>query len=724
MKKFYLTIIPILFLGCGGGGGSSQPIPSAPITTPSAPIVNTPITQTPVVQANWLTQEYLANTGNNIIKAKGAYENGYTGQGVVVAVLDSGVDLDHRDLKKNIVTGRSFAAYTYDTSSGNFYYTENGIGSDSVESIELSQNGTTYSVAPTITINGNGVGAKAIALLNTNGTLKGIYMTANGSGYTEANVTISGGAGIEVSRVRFGSDDDDGHGSAIAGIIASEKTQWNITDSYDYSTHGVAFNANIMSVKVFDNQNYVSIYSLQKGIEYAANNNAKIINMSIGSNYSNSFSGLEDSFTYALSKNSTFVISAGNEGLDCKPINGSIQGRCSFPAALPWVSGNEPLLNGNGGWVVVGSINKDKVLSTFSNKAGITKSNYLVAPGEEIQSTYRDGMGVYMSGTSISAPFVSGAMALMYEKYPHLNGNQLSQIFFSTATDLGELGIDDIYGNGLINIEKAFMPIGELSIPNKDSNLTSFTSLDKTHLRLSSVFGDKLIKQKGLNNAIALDFYQRDFNINLTSVITSDLNRFSFNDFSVMKFDNLLIGFNQNTQKIMAGINIENSNLMFSYDNSIFGSSGAGGLDLTGNTIYVSYSQKLPVKDFISFKYQLDYGLSISNKDSLITDISSIHAIGGSLLLDYNGLGLIYELPMAIQSGNMNLSIPVSREINGVVNYQDINTDLAVSDREQKYGFYYQNLNNLLSFHFIENIGNAKSERIETAIKLHTNISF
>lgn len=758
IKKTLLSLISLLFLGCGGGsGGGTQPAPTPinePVETnePTLPPSNEPIPTTPpsteepieveeptIVNINYRTEEYLENNGNDYIQAKGAYENGYTGNNVIVAVIDTGIDNNHYDLKKNTIEGRSFAAYTYNVTDKNFYYVNNGIGSDSIESIELSNKGTTYKIPPKVTILGDGQGAEAVALLNLDGTLKGIYMTNNGNGYTNATIVIdennTGGSGIEVSKIRFGIEDNLGHGTAMSGIIAAEKHQLDENSLYDgFSIQGVAYNSKIMPIKVFDNEGMTNHSILSEGILYAANNNAKVINMSLGSIESSLFTTIKDSFTYGLSKNSTFVIASGNEGLNCKPVNGSLNGQCSFPAALPWISGNESLLNEKGGWVVVGAIDENYQMPSWSNKAGITQTNYLVAPGTDIKTTYTDNQYAIMSGTSGATAFVSGAMALMYEKYPHLDGKQLSEIFFTTATDLGAIGIDDVYGNGLINVEKAFSPIGELTLPNLTTNLNSSSyqtnsePLIQTKMNIGKIFGNAIIKEKSLQNAIAFDNYKRDFNIDLTYNISNNSNEFNFKNFTILNYDNLLFGFDTINEKVMLGYKFKTSNLLFSYDNNIFNSYGTGALELNGKTFYMSYNDYFKINEDFKLSYQLDYGYGSSKTGGLINNISSLHASGGNIGLKYKNIGLMLELPLAIQNGNMDISIPISRNIDGTINYNQLNVDLSVSDREKRYGFYYsiknKNFGTYFSYQKIENINNIKSNIMEDLIKFNTYYFF
>ena len=76
------------------------------------------------------------------------------------------------------------------------------------------------------------------------------------------------------------------------------------------------------------------------------------------------------------------------------------------------------------------------------------------------------------SGTSFSAPTISGAVALMAQAFPNLTGKQIVSILFQTADDLGAAGVDSIYGHGRLNIQRAFQPIGTTSLADSKIPVT------------------------------------------------------------------------------------------------------------------------------------------------------------------------------------------------------------------------------------------------------------
>ena len=112
-----------------------------------------------------------------------------------------------------------------------------------------------------------------------------------------------------------------------------------------------------------------------------------------------------------------------------------------------------------GTMLVVGAVDANNRMASFSNRAGDTAQYYLVAQGVNILSSYGTGYA-YMSGTSMAAPAVSGAAALVTGYWPYLQANQVAAILLNTADDLGAPGVDAVYGHGLLNVSRALSPIG------------------------------------------------------------------------------------------------------------------------------------------------------------------------------------------------------------------------------------------------------------------------
>lgn len=230
-----------------------------------------------------------------------------------------------------------------------------------------------------------------------------------------------------------GVSDTNGHGTHVAGIIGARQNNGGVI--------GVAPECKLLIGKVLNNSGGGSLDSVVKGIEWAIENGADIINMSFGSPgvY---FPSIRTAIDKALKKNIFVICAAGNGGMNREQI--------SFPANY------DPVIS-------VGAINEKWEIAKFSSKG---KHLDIVAPGDGITSTYPLNTYMKLSGTSMAAPFVSGLAALALAKHRNYGGgtklntqHQLFQHLIKTAIDLDERGWDEASGYGLINPKKILMTI-------------------------------------------------------------------------------------------------------------------------------------------------------------------------------------------------------------------------------------------------------------------------
>jgi len=176
-------------------------------------------------------------------------------------------------------------------------------------------------------------------------------------------------------------NDDNGHGTHVAGIAAA------ITNNKT-GVAGTAWRNRILPVKAFDSSGNSTSDLIVKGILYAADQGARVINMSFGGGpYSQTEA---DACAYAIKKGAVLVASAGNNASNAK----------SYPGAYPGV-------------LSVAATDEKNAKAGFSNYG---KWVSVAAPGVEILSTYIGSKYSYLSGTSMSAPFVSGVAGLLAAK--------------------------------------------------------------------------------------------------------------------------------------------------------------------------------------------------------------------------------------------------------------------------------------------------------------------
>ncbi len=239
--------------------------------------------------------------------------------------------------------------------------------------------------------------------------------------------------------------DDDGHGTHIAGIIGA------VTNN-NKGVAGVNWYVNIMPIKVLDSNGRGDLSSYINGIYYAVKNGAKVINSSLGMPSNCSVipepASLKDAINYANKNGVLVVVASGNYG--CNNDNTPI-----YPASikLPNV-------------ISVGSSSIRDNLSFFSGYG--VKSVHITAPGESIYSTYLNNIYKSISGTSMATPFVAGSVALLMAYKTDLNYLQVKEQILSSVDFVDSLS-DKIITSGRLNVYNA------LTFPLKPVRPTGLT---------------------------------------------------------------------------------------------------------------------------------------------------------------------------------------------------------------------------------------------------------
>ncbi len=227
--------------------------------------------------------------------------------------------------------------------------------------------------------------------------------------------------------------DDNGHGTFVSGIIAANTNNAG-------GIAGVNWAAKILPIKVADAAGEVRAEASSVGIRYAADNGASIINLSYGGEEDSQTQ--DDAVRYALSKNVTVVVAAGN----------TPDGAPEYPAAVPGV-------------IAVGASDSLDQVAYFSSYGPFVS---LVAPGIQIWSTNINkpngefGPGTYTvsQGTSFSAPLVSGVASLLLSLNKGLTPPQVKTILEGTADPLsGQVSRTDASGYGRVNAFKALQAV-------------------------------------------------------------------------------------------------------------------------------------------------------------------------------------------------------------------------------------------------------------------------
>ena len=224
--------------------------------------------------------------------------------------------------------------------------------------------------------------------------------------------------------------DDNGHGTWVAGIIAS-----NPNDGYGIA--GVSWSDKILPVKIMNSSGTGDTSDLTSGIVWAANHGATVINMSVGGFPASQY--VQDAVNFAWNKGVVLVGAAGNNNRE----------EAFYPASLANV-------------VSVSATQSD---DEFSNWSSYGSRVDVSAPGASVQTTnctvctYAGhntlGEHTYISGTSFATPNVAGVIALIQARYPAYTPSQVVSRLVSTVDDLGYPGFDIRYGAGRVNAYRA-----------------------------------------------------------------------------------------------------------------------------------------------------------------------------------------------------------------------------------------------------------------------------
>lgn len=254
-----------------------------------------------------------------------------------------------------------------------------------------------------------------------------------------------------LQRVGGYAENGSAHGAAVASLIAARHDGQGVM--------GMAPFATVLAYNPFDYTGTASTTDVALGLEMLVAEGANVVNMSLGVPGSTLHQDMADIFTSdilnSIDHKLTVVTAAGNEGV-------------AQTGTINWGSGGLDIEN----LLIVGSVSPTGRISSFSNTPGtacIQEGNscealmnrFLVAPGEALLVSDNNGGVMRASGTSFAAPLVTGTISLMHDYWPWLQADPetTTEIILTTATDLGEEGVDEVYGHGMLNTEAALSPL-------------------------------------------------------------------------------------------------------------------------------------------------------------------------------------------------------------------------------------------------------------------------
>jgi hypothetical protein len=406
------VLLGLALQACASGGGGGSVVVQPPEPPPPPP--------PPPPEAAYETAEYRAQYGLGLMNTSHAYANGAFGEGVTIAVIDSGIDDGWAELQ-----GRLHPAST---------------------SIWEEQGGTL-------------------------------------------------------------GDYGSSHGTAIAAVIAAARN--------DIGMHGVAPETTLLDIRVDRGEPNTVIggsfplyteTDLALSIDYAVDNGARIISLSLArppSAYENGGADIYAALRRAVDAGVLITIGTANYSGDV-PVEDRIVGDW-----LPAAFADDPTMNGQ--IVVVPALNSDGELASFSARAGILADFAISAAGEEIfVSLDADTTGT-VNGVSFSGPQIAGSLALLMSAFPNLSGVEALQILYETARDLGEPGVDDIYGHGVPDMAEAFAPQGQTRLASAAAEWA--TDLTALAAAPSGAYGDWAWNTGLFDDAVLRDDFNRVYSV-------------------------------------------------------------------------------------------------------------------------------------------------------------------------------------------------------------------
>jgi subtilisin family serine protease len=308
---------------------------------------------------------YVQQPALAILELDEARAAGLEGDGVVVAVIDSGIDPENVLLKDVLLPGYDF---TRDQPGASEW-------SDLVQSTAAILDAQKCNTYEPVGGSQDGVVTQSTAAI-LDGCVPGIL--------NQSTAAILDGESASLLAGQPPLPASFGHGTMVAGLI-----------------HAVAPRARILPLKAFSADGTGRSSDVAQAIYYAVLSGARVLNLSF--TFTQLSQEVMDATAYAALQGSIVVAAAGNEGLAVK----------RWPAEHKWVVG-------------VGATTLDDARATFSNQGYDTFN--IGAPGVNLVTTYPGGAYAAVSGTSFSAPLMSGAVALMGNAAPLLDWSATADV--------------------------------------------------------------------------------------------------------------------------------------------------------------------------------------------------------------------------------------------------------------------------------------------------------
>ena len=530
---------------------------------------------------------------------------------------------------------------------------------------------------------------------------------AHGRDFTGTGLEDTNGHGTHVLGIVGARRDGTGmHGGAFDAELAIAKVAAGWSYDFDLARAATAWGRDLGSVAVNVSAAYLRDYSLER----------RLVKIGDGSYYLddpwhgvNGFYGMgleAAGWREALGANQILVKAAGNNDTDYSAagnqmatatdaqgnliLNGQMLIVGNWDAAAEQITGNQA---GN----VCTSWREGQCLD-----AARISDSFLMAPGVNIVSTYPGGGYATMTGTSMSAPLVAAAAAVLHQTWPHLDGRQLAALLLQTASRDIPNYAEHIHGQGLLDIERATRPVGDSGVPTGDS-----VASEKLSLEGGALLADPGVAARaGLSGVMLLDGYDRDFYVDLGhGMAATDTRRGSaasagglFNGYAGYFADDRHMAFRlplANGVYMVNGAGYEPGaflgNRLDGFLGSVAGSATAYGLVNLDWRVGPGGPRRARVfAQLGSAVTQIERGETPSLLADTAPILSGTASFGGSLPFAGGRAGIVISQPVQMTRAAMTYRLPVARSPDGRVSYANREIDLSPAWRETDIGLFFR----------------------------------
>ena len=487
-KNRTLALTLFLLISCGGGGGGGSNDTPVISQTPTPPTTSPNLSYDELKDQYEGYYEYQSQWGLNMVNASSAYARGATGAGITIGITDSGLDNTHVEISATRLSGDS--ALSYSNYTPNTRQTRHGT---MVASVAAGKQDKT-DITPM-----HGVAFEADVLFVA------IQLAEPDPDYDPVDI-----------------GDDDGSG--------------NVSGAPDFTGIDNFFS------QLFEIYNDYDVDIVNNSYGYSGNIN-DYTEAQVRYAFPNTIAEMSQVGT-PDSEKTIYVWAAGNAG------GYADQGvDYSSPELLPGMAHYIPEIQGHS--IAVVSVDENGQISDFSSRCGVAQEYCIAAPGGKVTAAYptsSSDTGIYIgntnddnynncitdnscyavtSGTSFAAPFVSGGLAVIADHFEgQLGSQEIVSRLFSTANKKGVYADMAIYGQGLMDLNAATEPVGQVSAMMSLSLSGPMTPAIFSNIQLTSPsFGDAITNGIGNHSVIFFDALDAPFRRSLNSLVSDYRNQ-------------------------------------------------------------------------------------------------------------------------------------------------------------------------------------------------------